>query len=214
MFRWDGIHAVVEIINATSIVAVAPAKISAAVAKTAKAVAHRDVCRGRKVLSRRRREHGHWRVAGGRAGQWKFLHDAVVVEGHDARLLVNLHDLDVVLPLAFGKDVGLVAGFSRRGLAGDFEQHLQVSEDGHDAVGRDFGGRLGGCRRFNRRRVQTKNIPRDDGRVGIVRRYGIVREQTGVERQPAREAECRFHEMFHAVNIPRTDKETNTANEF
>ena len=136
----------------------------------------------------------------------EFFHNAVVVEGDDAGFFINIDDLDVILALAFAKHIRLVAGFAA---AGCFEQNLPLPKDGHDAVGRDFHHRFGGCCiRVNgrRRRVQTENVPRDNQRVGIVRQRDIIRAQGGVQRQCACEINCNFFNALHRVNIPPADE--------
>ena len=88
---------------------------------------------------------GRRRGTGLRDYERQFLGFAMVVEGDDAVLLVNLHNFNVVLPLALAQNVGLVGrrGTSWFGRSGHFEKNLDLAKNGHDAIGCDLGRRVG-----------------------------------------------------------------------
>ena len=73
-----------------------------------------ECCCRRRCSRRRRRPGGEFR----RVGQRKFLHRAVVVEGHQGGLFVNMHDFNLVLRLAFAKNIRLLLGVVLPGLGG------------------------------------------------------------------------------------------------
>ena len=66
----------------------------------------------------------------------------MIVEGDNAVLFVNLHDFNVVLPLALAQNVGLVSRrrASRLGRSGHFEKNLQLAENVMMPLGVILGG--------------------------------------------------------------------------
>ncbi len=136
----------------------------------------------------------------------------MVVECHHAARFINLGHLNFVLPLAFAQDVGFFLGGWLAGmvLRGDFEQHLQFAKDGHDAVGLDFGRRIG--RRRFRCRIggnghQIEYVPRHHRGVGFVGRHHLACVRAGTGQQHG--DQNHLSGGFHGFNITAGKVNTN-----
>lgn len=145
-------------------------------------------------------------AAGGFSCQGDLLLNAMVFKSHCASLFIDLHDVDIVLALAFGQVVIVVRGAGPGGSG--LKEHFQVAKDVHDAVGGDFGevglGRRIGIGR-SRRGKQAKNIALHNGGVGIAvsgAGHGwLVRTQDDAKRQSADATKGNLSNTSHTLNI-------------
>jgi len=154
---------------------------------------------------------------GGLGGyQGYLLGGAVVVKGDGGVLFVDLEDFDVVLALALGEHVGvLFGGLAVFGGEVDFVEGVELAKDGGDAVGGDFGGRVGrddvGVD-GGRRGQEAEDVAGDDAGVGPGGGLGFVGPERAGEGRGGGQGEAEGADDVHSVSISTEREKHQRAN--
>src|ERR1019366_7459963 len=174
------------------------------------AARHEGSCRGRRDKSRGSRLSAR-RGTGGRLNpiilEIEVRDRAVVTDLHEqvARLVVDLQDLNLPLPLSFGQDQGDLLSWVRWfGWHEDLHEHALIAQDGRNSLKNNSGWRGIVVGRWRRRRggFQSEHVPLHNALI-----WGCPRSISGnhVRRSPehgnAQHAHQRPSTSCHSLNI-------------